>query len=383
VPGGPFNEVAGVTAVFLAAGVPCLPCRGWGTVPRAPVTASAGAGPGAAAASCTSRCSAAPDGASSAKQHAPGLLCVPPGGTTTGRARSAGTREGTVAAVPAVQKMTTSRPAPQRLCPAQEARCRGRAATRKREGTTSTGVHWSEDAACRVADPEELFADSTALAREWAGGRLFSPLAAQHLALDGQGRRQREHDADGPATQTELPEDPHHRAYWPTSSTGSSRADGDVRHPPGHPRPPQREPSSHRDHRRPGSVRRTRTPIRTNRGVRQRIQSFRLPCQRSRSSARCLGSWSEFRPGRPSEGVRRGAAVVEMSSLETPSRQVGITPLRGPAMKPSDEHESGPAVRWLALRRPVVRHLRDHVATQAAVGWKGPQFSEESGLGAK
>ncbi|MFG3207351.1 hypothetical protein [Streptomyces sp. NPDC048192] len=54
------------------------------------------------------------------------------------------------------------------------------------------------------------YALKAALATEWGRGKLFSPLAVLHLALDGQGRYEREHGTDGPAIQIALPEDPHH-----------------------------------------------------------------------------------------------------------------------------------------------------------------------------
>ncbi|MGW2098688.1 hypothetical protein ACWCPX_13440 [Streptomyces olivaceoviridis] len=54
------------------------------------------------------------------------------------------------------------------------------------------------------------YALKAALATEWGRGKLFSPLAVLHLALDGQGRYEREPGTDGPSIQIALPEDPHH-----------------------------------------------------------------------------------------------------------------------------------------------------------------------------
>lgn len=47
-----------------------------------------------------------------------------------------------------------------------------------------------------------------ALATEWGKGKLFSPLAVLHFALDGQGHYRREHGTDQPAIKIALPEDP-------------------------------------------------------------------------------------------------------------------------------------------------------------------------------
>ncbi len=54
------------------------------------------------------------------------------------------------------------------------------------------------------------YALTAALATEWGRGKLFSPLAVLHLALNGQGRYEREPGTDRPAIQIALPEDPHH-----------------------------------------------------------------------------------------------------------------------------------------------------------------------------
>ncbi|MER5376273.1 hypothetical protein [Streptomyces sp. NPDC002553] len=55
-----------------------------------------------------------------------------------------------------------------------------------------------------------------ALATEWGRGKLFSPLAVLHLALDGQGHYQRQHGTDGPAIEIALPEDPQQPGLLPS-----------------------------------------------------------------------------------------------------------------------------------------------------------------------
>ncbi|MEU9057085.1 hypothetical protein AB0D37_43090 [Streptomyces sp. NPDC048384] len=55
-----------------------------------------------------------------------------------------------------------------------------------------------------------------ALATEWGRGKLFSPLAVLHFALDGQGHYQREHGTDGPAIEIAMPEYPQQPGLLPS-----------------------------------------------------------------------------------------------------------------------------------------------------------------------